>query len=299
MGEDEDEAITNPLIKPCSCSGSMKYIHLKCLLNWLKSRCDNREVYSGNNASAYIIKDLIDCELCKKVLPNFIRHNNIVYNLMNYSQAEENDTKSEGDNCNILDSTDNYIIIDTLYPISDGNKYRHIIKFDEKNTINIGRSLESNLILNEITVSRNHCELSLKKNLNGNYEIELEDKNSKFGTLVLIQTPQIEILKNQAFEIQISNFFLRISYVKKFFFSCCNVESIDENASYFKINAKAIKEKHVDNIVSESLSDDEKNIKINKDNDSNNQNLSESGNDENEKENNNLTKVLLKENCMN
>ena len=300
MGEDESETITNPLIKPCNCSGSMKYIHFMCLLNWLKSRCDNSQVTSGNNASVYVIKDIIDCELCKKVLPDFIKHNNRVYNLMNYSKTEENYNKSESVNFNILDSTDNYIIIDTLYPLSDGNKYRYIIKFDHKNNITIGRSIKSNLILNEITVSRNHCILSLKKNVNGNYEVELEDNDSKFGTLILIQSPQIEILKNQTFELQISNFFLRISYIKKFFFSCCNVESIDQKISYSKINEKAIKEKYGDNIVNEAISDDEINNKKNEDNsDIKSKNISESNNNENEEENEGLEKPLLKENCIN
>lgn len=32
---EEDE---NPLISPCKCDGSMKFIHLKCLREWLDSK---------------------------------------------------------------------------------------------------------------------------------------------------------------------------------------------------------------------------------------------------------------------
>jgi hypothetical protein len=30
----EDNEMTNPLINPCKCSGTMKYIHLQCLKQW-------------------------------------------------------------------------------------------------------------------------------------------------------------------------------------------------------------------------------------------------------------------------
>ena len=30
----EEEEIDNPLVQPCICSGSMKYIHLNCLKKW-------------------------------------------------------------------------------------------------------------------------------------------------------------------------------------------------------------------------------------------------------------------------
>ena len=29
--DDEYDAETNPLLTPCKCSGTMKYIHIKCL----------------------------------------------------------------------------------------------------------------------------------------------------------------------------------------------------------------------------------------------------------------------------
>ena len=44
--QEEDDSLLNPLIKPCKCTGSVKYIHIKCLLVWLKSRT----VYSPNNS---------------------------------------------------------------------------------------------------------------------------------------------------------------------------------------------------------------------------------------------------------
>ena len=34
----EENIINNPLIKPSKCSGSMKYIHINCLIHWIKTK---------------------------------------------------------------------------------------------------------------------------------------------------------------------------------------------------------------------------------------------------------------------
>lgn len=36
--EDPDEAEDNPFIVPCKCMGSMKYIHVKCMREWIDSK---------------------------------------------------------------------------------------------------------------------------------------------------------------------------------------------------------------------------------------------------------------------
>ena len=46
--EEMDKKI-NPLIKPCKCSGSMKYIHYECLLHWLKTKVlISKNIYNNN-----------------------------------------------------------------------------------------------------------------------------------------------------------------------------------------------------------------------------------------------------------
>jgi len=35
---DDMEEEDNPFITPCKCAGSMKFIHLKCLREWLDSK---------------------------------------------------------------------------------------------------------------------------------------------------------------------------------------------------------------------------------------------------------------------
>lgn len=38
LDEEEDISCGNPFITPCKCTGSMKYIHLKCLREWTDSK---------------------------------------------------------------------------------------------------------------------------------------------------------------------------------------------------------------------------------------------------------------------
>ncbi|KAM3876899.1 E3 ubiquitin-protein ligase MARCHF7 [Diretmus argenteus] len=55
MGE---ESASNPLIEPCSCTGSLQYVHQECIKKWLRSK-----VSSGTNLEA-----ITTCELCKEKL---------------------------------------------------------------------------------------------------------------------------------------------------------------------------------------------------------------------------------------
>ena len=334
--QEEDDILINPLIRPCKCSGSMKYIHLKCLLHWLKSRTSNNQMISNTNENfnAYFINQKTECELCKHLFPDYIKHNNIKYCLIDFDYAQENKIKGNNNNeqnyintnmeyNNIINQNSNknneeknsFIVMDTLYPLTDNNKYRYIIKFDENNEMRIGRGLDNQLILNEITVSRNHCLLKLEKNKYGKYEIRMEDESSKFGSLILMQSNKIEIIKGKPLHIQISNIHIIIQYKKNLSFSCCNVHEIDERNSYEKINNRAVKNKNVINVLTEINSDDGgenakkvlnnnenksnggKEIKINKNNDNMllllNQN---NDSNKNQKEIQNM-KTSPKENC--
>ena len=60
----------DPLISPCKCSGSMKYVHLKCLRQWL-SRNENKKI--APNVTTYTWK-AFHCELCKDKLEDHFTH---------------------------------------------------------------------------------------------------------------------------------------------------------------------------------------------------------------------------------
>jgi hypothetical protein len=282
--QEEDDSLLNPLIKPCKCIGSVKYIHIKCLLEWLKSRTvhsPNNSVENNNFLNSYCINELIQCELCKENFPDYIIHNNIKYCLIDFDYSQENqikknsniisapnfvNTNNENDNNKINiqienESNDqnspNFIILDTIYPLNDGNKYRCIAKFTKDNKILIGRGLENQIILNEITVSRTHCLITAQMNKFGKREIKLQDDGSKFGTLLLLQSNKYEIIKGRSFQIQIGNIHLVMNIpIKKSFLSCCNVDVVDGKNSYERINSRGIKMKYTFNVLTEKSEDD-------------------------------------------
>ena len=242
----------------------MKYIHYECLLKWLKTKVlITKSICLNNYYSTYSL-DLIECELCKNHLPNYIKHHNKIYSLLELDKTLENQKEKEETDQGNSEKNDsnlnfNYIVFDTITPDKQSNKYRYFVKFDG-DTMHIGRGLDMQLILNDISVSRNHISLTLEEDGN----IMLEDQNSKFGTLILLQSKNIEILKGRSLNLQVGTNYLEINLKNNSnIFGCCNVEEIDNVNSYEKINSKSIKfDKHCD-LLNESItpenSDDEEN----------------------------------------
>jgi hypothetical protein len=56
----------NPFVNPCSCAGSLKYSHLKCLQLWLNSQVQEKKI--NENCVNYSWKSF-SCELCKHDIP--------------------------------------------------------------------------------------------------------------------------------------------------------------------------------------------------------------------------------------
>ncbi|EAR93131.1 FHA domain protein (macronuclear) [Tetrahymena thermophila SB210] len=83
----------NPLISICGCQGSMKYVHLKCLQTWVKSKQLLNDSFSSKYCEYYSHKAMI-CELCKKNYPLKININGKkVFLLQMEEQNEEEGTK--------------------------------------------------------------------------------------------------------------------------------------------------------------------------------------------------------------
>jgi len=140
----------------------------------------------------------------------------------------------------------------------DDNKFRFLVKFNENNILKIGRSLEMQLILNDISVSRNHCHLII----NDDGDVILEDNSSRFGSLVLIQD-EIEILKGHKLHVQAGSNYLTFTLdKKKGLFSCCNAEEIDNKNTYEKLNSLSIKYNKNNGIMDESFSIENKGFPV-------------------------------------
>ena len=73
----DDIEVDSPLISPCSCTGSMKFIHFSCLQTWLKSKIVVKSTIT-DNCSSYSLKQ-IECVLCKIVFPDFVKYKGKLY----------------------------------------------------------------------------------------------------------------------------------------------------------------------------------------------------------------------------
>ena len=225
----EEETESNPLIQPCLCSGSLKYIHLDCLKKWIGTRNWTR-VENNENVCIYLIKE-IDCELCKTKLPDYIRHKNKLYKIIEFKIDFKN-----------------YISFENLTLDKQKNKFIYVINLDKKKDIRIGRGHEANIILSDISVSRVHCLLNVY-----NKNVYLQDNEAKYGTLVLVQTPRLNIIDNIDLNLQIGRSFINCKNKTPFkLFKCCdnNKEVINYN-SYFKQNSKKIGMKKIHTVKTE------------------------------------------------
>ena len=215
---EEESPDENPLVQPCKCSGSLKYIHLKCLKHWIMTR-SCQKIEEGDFCTVFLFKE-VECEICKAKLPDLINHKGKYHYLLDFS-----------------DDFQRYLILETLTLDEDGNKFIYVISLLNKR-IKIGRGILSDILLSDVSVSRIHCMINVEGD-----NVFIEDNDSKFGTLILIQTPIIKMTENLPLFIQVGRTFLNfeIKKIEKNFFSCCNVS---ENANvfyYYMQNDKQVK----------------------------------------------------------
>lgn len=111
--------VDSPLISPCSCSGSMKFIHFSCLQKWLKSKIVVKSTIT-ENSSSYSLKQ-IECELCKVVFPDFVKYKGKLY-----------DTKEF-----IKPSYKTYIILESAMMDKSSNKVLFYVNLESKQNIRI------------------------------------------------------------------------------------------------------------------------------------------------------------------
>jgi len=117
------------------------------------------------NFSSFFWKTF-ECEICKKAYPLMIKTNGYKYKLVEYEEQ-----------------TGDYMVLESLNQEKNTSRIIHIIRpSPQKDVFKLGRGHESDLRINDISVSRCHAKIKLEKG-----KFMLEDNQSKFGTLVLIK----------------------------------------------------------------------------------------------------------------
>ena len=213
--EDEDN---NPLVQPCICDGSLKYIHLQCLSQWIQTHsCEKLE--TNNKCSIYLIKP-VECELCKTKFPDYIKFKNKFYPLINFT----NEYKS-------------YLTLESLTLDKYHNKFIYVVSLETSRKIPLGKNQNCEIILSDRSIESVHCFMIVN-----NKQVYLEDNDSKFGTLVLVQTNRLKLYQDIPLYLQIGRSFLELCVKKEFkLFDCCVGEEKNNIYSYYEQNEKYLK----------------------------------------------------------
>ena len=235
---EEDNEEENPIVQPCHCSGSCKYIHLNCLKQWINTK-SCLKIDENEYCSVFIFTES-ECELCKSKLPDFVEHNEKLYTLLDFS-----------------DEFDNYLVLESLTLDKENNKFLYVISLDKKDEIKVGRGQFCDILLSDVSVSRIHCLISVEgKN------VFIRDNDSKFGTLILMQTECLKLAENLPLYIQVGRTFFKFSIKKNSsIFECCGVSENPNYFYYYRQNEKVIEKNRIFTVKTEigKDSDDENN----------------------------------------
>ena len=216
---EEEDAQTNPLVQPCICDGSLKYIHLSCLKHWINTHsCVKLD--SNEDCAIFLIKP-VECELCKTKFPDFIKYQYKLFPLLDFT-----------------DEFKNYLTLESLTLDKNRNKFIYVVSLEKNKKIKVGRGRECEVVLSDISVSRVHSFLVVE-----NKNVYIEDNNSKFGTLIFVQSPRLKLSPELPLYLQIGRTSFEIKIKKNFnLFSCCEVSEKKSIYFYYNQNEKYIKD---------------------------------------------------------
>ena len=189
----EDNEEKNPLIAPCKCSGTMKFIHIDCLRNWLKSKVVTKTLL---NMISYSFKPL-ECELCKTHVPNRFHIKGNVFDIIEMTKPDSS-----------------YIILEQQVK-DDQDKTVLLIMFKDKSGLKIGRSNDSDVRLSDISISRYHANIYDRKD-----GVYIDDNKSKFGSLIQWDY-NFKLLLNKQAGFQIGRHFFTMNMCKTFYSTLC------------------------------------------------------------------------------
>ena len=261
----EEYTEDNPLINPCKCAGTMKYLHLECLRQLIKSKIikiinDNTTILSFKSLS---------CDICKSLFPENIKIKKKIYNIIDLERPDNE-----------------YLILDGIIKENPEQKSIFVINFKEPyKTIKIGRASDADVRLGDISVSRAHAQINLY-----NGYLVLNDTKSKFGTLINAGN-FFCVLYNRPFSVQKGNIFLRFLMKMKLcrILTCYkpkNVEFDSYNSFFDSVEAMKCQIKDINNFIkteTQSVSEYEEKMEEKKriSNGKINNNISNNNNDRN------------------
>ena len=173
----------NPLVSPCSCSGTMKYIHIQCLQKWILSRI----VTKVNDCNvSYQWKAMI-CELCKHNFPQEITVQQKKFEVFSFEKPKAP-----------------YLVLESLSR-ERSNTGLLVISMHDKKVIHLGRGHDSDIRISDISVSRLHAHIHYRDGM-----FILEDNDSKFGTLIQMHD-SVAVTDSKQLSVQIGRTVLTLA----------------------------------------------------------------------------------------
>lgn len=190
---------------------------------------------------SYNIKSF-NCEICKTPYP------------FRFKIEGRDDTF---DLIDITLPTTNYIVLESLNQMKENCNIKsiHVITLTD-DPITIGRGHESDVRINDISVSRSHATLKYDSTTG---KLLLKDLKSKFGTLVLLKRP-IEI-KPSKIHLQIGRTYIEAKLMNIEEFERLKKEKMEKLAREMKENSSK-NNVDMDLDVNEKKEDDDDNMKI-------------------------------------
>lgn len=181
----EGEQENDPLLCPCQCRGSIKFVHLECLRHWINGRLN---LANENGSGDTFFFRQLQCELCKSPLPSSASIKGSRVSIVKVPQAKPP-----------------FVVLENIY----GNVHRgvHVVSMAEKKDLKLGRGHESDVRISDVSISRYHATIRYR-----NDNFMLEDHDSKFGTLVSVRRPQtVDNCHNLALQVGRTVVNLRLS----------------------------------------------------------------------------------------
>jgi len=169
----------DPFIAPCSCKGSIKYVHLGCLRKWTSSLLS----LGDSSSDSYFVRPL-SCELCKAHYPMDFCKGSMRSPLIELPRMQPP-----------------YVVLERS---TRNGRGMHIVSLAESCLV-IGRGHESGVRVPDVTISRSHATIRYEGG-----QFLLQDQASKFGTLVAMRRPQ-EIQALRPLSLQIGRTVLTMS----------------------------------------------------------------------------------------
>lgn len=158
----EGTSSDDPLICPCTCKGSIKYVHVDCLRRWVSGQLN----ISNTDDDIFFYKST-PCELCKTTFPSHVTIGDARLSI-----------------ARVPTLTPPFILLENVVVGSAPPKGTYVCPMSDRKVLRLGRGHDSEVRIPDVSISRTHATIAFEDG-----DFYLRDNNSKFGTLVSMKKP--------------------------------------------------------------------------------------------------------------